>query len=385
MPWQPDAPRHCFANAGSATSPTQRFIPRFFVFMPSVASAVPIWVLLGTRHGDNQQLLAAAQALELPYRAIPLHFNAAAGLPPVLLGARRLSWRSEAPLAPPWPRVVLAAGRKSVPAAMWIRRRSAGRARLVHFNRPWAPLSWFDLIVTTPQYALPERPNVLANLMPFLLPPAPADAPLPMQERAAALPRPWTVALVGGNSRPYVLDDAAAASLAASVNARVRDTGGSVWVLGSPRTPASAMTIIERALDVPSQVVRWGDGENPYGALRRMADRFIVTADSASMLVEALLSGRPVTPFSLPARPDWRWRLASAWRTAAARAPSSMTARSFEAVLDAGLLSSVRDLGLLQRALRDAGMFDGTGRPLELAQRERSATVARIAELIESP
>jgi mitochondrial fission protein ELM1 len=253
---------------------------------------------------------------------------------------------------------------------------------LLHVNRPWAPLSWFDLIVSTPQYALPERPNVVSNLMPFL-PPAPVESsPVSWPCRAAGLPHPWTVVLVGGNSRPHVLNDAAAASLANTVNAQVREVGGSAWVLDSPRTPQSAMAIIEKSLDVSTCVSRWRDGEKLYRPLLGLADRFIVTADSASMLTEALLTGRPVTPFNLPVKPDWRWRFAAAWRAAADRNPSSTVARSFEAAVDLGLLSSVRDLGLLQRALEDAGVFSPSGRPLELAARERQATLSRVLGLL---
>jgi hypothetical protein len=75
-------------------------------------------------------------------------------------------------------------------------------------------LAWFDLVITTPQYALPQRPNVVCNLMP-LLPPVserpPGDA---LPSGAAELPRPWTVVLVGGSSRPYEFSQTAAASLA---------------------------------------------------------------------------------------------------------------------------------------------------------------------------
>ncbi|MGJ7487293.1 ELM1/GtrOC1 family putative glycosyltransferase [Variovorax sp. LT2P21] len=351
--------------------------------------AALVWVLLGARHGDNQQLLAIAEGLGVPYRTVPLRFNAAAGLPPILWGASRLSWRSQdaTALQPPWPRVVLAAGRKSVPAARWIRRQSGGQTRLVHINRPWAPLSWFDLIVTTPQYAVPERANVLSHRMPFMPPPDLIDVPLPvaLRTQAARMPRPWTLVMVGGDSRPFVLDDEAAAGLARRVNAQVRTQGGSAWVLGSPRTPASSMDVLAQALDVPSHVVRWGEGENPYLALRQRADRLIVTTDSASMLTEALLTGKPVVPFALPRQPDWRWRLATAWRGAAARRPGSMVASSFDALQDLGLLSSLRDLGLLHAALDAAGAFDGSGRVLALARQERAATLARIHALIDRP
>ena len=114
-----------------------------------------LWVLLGNRHGDNRQLLAIADALQRPYRAVQLHFRRGARLAPARWFAHRLTWRTEPELSPPWPRAILAAGRKSVPAALWIRRASGGQTRLIHVNRPWAPLARFDLVVTTPQYALP--------------------------------------------------------------------------------------------------------------------------------------------------------------------------------------------------------------------------------------
>lgn len=341
-----------------------------------------VWVLLGAKHGDNQQLLAIAEAMNRPYRVIPLQFNRAARFPPLVLGTGRLSWRTECALQPPWPQAVLAAGRKSVPAARWIRKQSGGRTRLIHVNRPWAPLAWFDLIVTTPQYALPSRSNVLTNLMPFVVPAPRESAAASLADQTTRMPRPWTVVLVGGNSRPYVLDEASAHLLAQTVNDQVRETGGSAWVLGSPRTNDAALTIIEASLRAPAHVSRWGQRENLYQTLLREADQFIVTADSASMLTEALLSGHTVTPFTLPAQPHWKWRLASAWRAAAERKPASAMARVYDWAVDVGVLSAVRDIGHLQRALADAGMFGADGRPQEVAARERRATLARITQTI---
>jgi len=343
----------------------------------------PLWVLLGDRHGDNRQLLAIADALGRPYRKVHLRFRRGARVKWARWFAHRLTWRTEPDLAPPWPRAVLAAGRKSVPAALWIRRASGGTTRLVHVNRPWAPLGWFDLVVTTPQYALPRRDNVLVNLLPFVPPVESAPLPASFAGRAASLPRPWTAVLIGGNSRPFVLDAETATRLASTVNDEVRRAGGSAWVLDSPRTPPAAMAALEGALEVPSQPVRWGRDENCYAALLGLADRFIVTADSASMLTEALLSGRPVKPFALPADPDGYWRFGAAWRQAAERAPRSIVARLLDCVVGLGLFSSVRDLGRLQQGLADAGLFAAAGRALAVAEAERARTVARINAVID--
>ncbi len=347
-------------------------------------NAEPVWVLLGKWHGDNQQLLAIARALNRPFREIPLRFNALSHLPPAFLGINRLSWDTEVPLGPPWPKIVLAAGRRSVPAARWIRQRSGGSTRLVNVNRPWAPLHWFDLIVTTPQYALPRRPNVLCNLMPFLPPPADPSPEMALPANAVNLPRPWTVVLVGGNSRPMVLCDATAAALAARVNEEVLQRGGTAWVVDSPRTPESAKTIIAQGLRVSSQIVHWQAGKPIYNALLNAGDRFVVTEDSASMMTEALLTGRPVSLFKLARQGAWLRRASADWRLASLSKPGSLKGRSFDLLAELGLLSGVRDLGLLHQALADAGMFDGNGEARRLASKERAETLARMIQLIDS-
>jgi mitochondrial fission protein ELM1 len=353
---------------------------------PGPAGAAAVWVLLGRKAGDNRQLLAIAEATRRPFRAVQLRFNAGSGLPPLLLGERRLSWRSEEPLRAPWPALVLAAGKRSVSAALWIRGQSGGMTRLVHVNRPWAPLSWFDLVVTTPQYALPDRPNVLQNLLPFVAPRPPwqAGLPAPLLPRARLLPRPWTVVLVGGDSRPYVLDVDAARGLARRVNDEVHGSGGSAWVVSSPRTPAAALDALQAAVDVPAQLARWGGEANPYPALLALGDRFLVTVDSASMLAEALTTGKPVAIADLPKKPDWRWRAVATWRELAARDPSSLAARGLEAAVDRGLVTSVRDMGRLRDAVAAAGALDGREPAGELARRERRRTLARIDALIEA-
>lgn len=351
--------------------------------MDSQATSAPIWVLLGKWHGDNQQLLAIAKALQLPFRTITQRFNWGAKLHPALRGASRVGWDTHEPLEPPWPRVVLSAGRRSVPMARWIRRQSGGYTKLVCINRPWAPLSWFDLVITTPQYALPARPNVLSNLMPFLPPQADSLPEQWLPTSATSLPRPWTAVLIGGTSRPYVYSDDAAQALAARVNKHVRDMGGSAWLFDSPRTPATIMPILKDSVTVPSQFVHWrGEGQKIYRALLASADRFIVTEDSASMTTEALLSDKPVSLFELPVYLNWKRRIATAWRQAAERAPGSGAARLFETAVDFGLLTAVRDVRLLQHALKKAGFFDGGHCPTAWAERERQTTLDHIARVM---
>ncbi|MFD1333337.1 ELM1/GtrOC1 family putative glycosyltransferase, partial [Methylopila musalis] len=174
-----------------------------------MAEAPRVWALLGRRAGDNRQVLTLAEAAGLPFEAKPLRFNPGRALPTLLRrgSLHTLTLESRALVAPPWPDVVIAAGKRSAPIALWIRMASGGRTRLVHVGRPWAPLSWFDRVVTTAQYGLPARANVIRNTLPLAHAPAEAEAIPPA---LAALPSPRLVLLAGGSSRPLMLDAAEA-------------------------------------------------------------------------------------------------------------------------------------------------------------------------------
>jgi mitochondrial fission protein ELM1 len=84
-----------------------------------------IWVLLGARTGDNNQALALAEALGMPFEVKQLDYNAlqslSVWLPPT---AASLTKAAKAGLKAPWPDLVIAIGRRSVPVARWIKRQN---------------------------------------------------------------------------------------------------------------------------------------------------------------------------------------------------------------------------------------------------------------------
>ena len=266
-----------------------------------------VWVLAGDKPGDNAQCLALAATLGWPTEVKQLRYRAARGalrLP----GTKRfpLDVAASSPLAPPWPDLVIGAGRRSVPVAEDIRRRAGGATRLVQLGRPRVDLARFDLVITTPQYRLPERPNVLHLTLPMHAPDAEARrrAAGVWGPKLAALPRPWIALLVGGSAKPFVLDAPAAHRLAAEVNALAAAEGASLLVSTSRRTPAAAARTLADDLRVPAHVHHWtaAGGPNPYAAYLALADAFVVTGDSASMLAEACGTGRRVWIADLPRR-----------------------------------------------------------------------------------
>ena len=197
-------------------------------------------------------------------------------------------------------------GGRRVGDALRIKRASGGRTKIVCIGRPWARLDLFDAVVTTAQYCLPERSNVLENTLTLNSPDAAVlnQAARHWGGRFAALPRPWIAVLVGGNSGSYVFDAGSARRLAEEANALAQKRGGSLLVATSPRTPAASIRVIEQSLDCPHVLHTWSPQkeDNPYLAFLALADRFVVTCDSASILSQACATGKPVRLFEFPQR-----------------------------------------------------------------------------------
>jgi uncharacterized protein len=308
------------ASKRRRTSVSRTFAITYARRMNTAGNREPrIWVLLGERTGDNAQAMAVGhavvEAMGGEVLEKPLAYNRHYRTPNLLLGATLRSLRREARdrLRAPWPDLVVGVGRRSVPVARWIRAQSGGSAKLVQVGRPRAPLAWFDLVVTTPQYRLPEAANVLPLLLPPLSPPALDPGELTRWRDAfAGLPRPWIGVLVGGTRAPYRFDAEAARDLGRQADALAARLGGSLLVTTSPRTGAAPSRALSEAIALPAHCNLWSPGadaaDNAHRAILALADRFIVTGESVSMLSEACGAGKPVAIYELSRRaayPAW--------------------------------------------------------------------------------
>lgn len=316
-------------------------------------------------------MIALAEALGWPFETRQLSWNLLNHLPNPLLGARAIALdRSADTLRPPWPDLVIAASRRSAPIARWIKKQSGGRTKLVHLLHTQMPLQHFDLVVTLEQFRVPEAPNVQRNTLPLNVITAVrrTEAAERWRDRLARLPRPWIALLVGGNSSSYTLDAATAARLGREADTAARETGGSLLVTTSRRTPAAAADALIDVLDCPAEIYRWqaDDGDNPYAAFLALANRFIVTGDSASLAAEAAASGRPVTLFEWPAKkPVRRW--------------SGPAGRLYRQLVYSGWIKPRRDFAAFHQKLREAGLVN-TPAPAR-APADMAETVARIRAL----
>lgn len=250
---------------------------------------VTAWILTGGAIGFEVQALGIAEAL---------------GLAPEI---KRVSppppWRWIAPwgpaapdphIAPPWPDLLIASGRQSIPYARMIRRRSRGRTFVAVLQNPAIAPSHFDF-VWAPAHDRLSGPNVLSTLVsPHRLTAVRlATEAAKLAPAIAHLPHPRVAVLLGGTNAVYRLDEPAAAAIADAL-AALADAGAGLMVTPSRRTGEAQTRIVRERLAGKRALVWDGTGDNPYFGFLGSADAVVVTCDSVNMVGEAAATGKPV-------------------------------------------------------------------------------------------
>ena len=358
-------------------------------------SSPTVWLVIGDKLGDNAQVEIIADALGWPVERRRLRF-----LEPYVYGKPRfkpslfhIDREQSDPLEPPWPDLILTVGRRPSMAAMWIREQSAGRTKVIIVGRPKRMMDQFALAIATPQYRLPDRPNVLQLELPLMRVDETriaAESEI-WRDEFAPLPRPLTAVLVGGQTKPFVFDAKVAEDLIdAVVRVNERD-GGTLYVTTSRRTLPEVVDALEAGLPDGSHLFRWTPdaNENPYQALLGLAERFIVTGDSISMMVEVARLGKPLAIFPLPVRSDlWtqvRERAARVLHGASEnREQRGLLGWLGDRLYDLNLVNYSRDFSLLHEKLIERGLAGRLGEPFPAAPSQAPDDLSRVVDRIRS-
>ncbi len=350
-----------------------------------------VWLLVGDKLGDNAQVRMIARALDWPVeeKYLRMRPDFEFGKPRVKASLHHIDGAASAPLEPPWPDLVIAIGRRMSMAALWIKERSGGRSRIVLVGRPRRLLERFDLVVTATHYRLPPRPNVMRLDLPLMAvdPAAVEAAATEWGPRLTGLRRPLVALLVGGPTKPVRFDPDVAGDLLDRSLEFVRGLGGTLFVSTSRRTPAAIADLLEHRLPVDARLYRWrpDSADNPYLGLLGLADGFIVTGDSISMMVEVARLGKPLAIFRQPPseRPASRL-LRPLGRLLHGEA--GPLRRLGDLLYRTGLTGYSRDLEALHDLLFTRGLAVPLGAPFPATPRraadEAAAVAARIKTLL---
>ncbi len=266
-----------------------------------------VWLVIGEKRGDNAQIMNLAEAVgwDCEVKNIFVKPQWAIKKPKVRPTLDHVDLARSDSLEAPWPDLVITAGRRLSCVGFWIKRASAGKARFVMVGKPRRLLDSVDLIVAASHYALKPGPNVARHDLPLMH----ADqrklesAAALWQSRLAENPRPLTALMVGGPTGGLRFDLETARDLFEKTIESVEESGGSLYITTSRRTPPDVAEMLRRECPESARLFEFDSeappSENPYHALLALADRFIVTTDSISMMVEVARLGRSLSIYPL--------------------------------------------------------------------------------------
>jgi hypothetical protein len=357
-----------------------------------------IWLVVGDRLGDNAQVETLVAGLGLPVvrKYVKVVDPWVKGKPKVVPSLHHLDLAASDALAPPWPDLVITVGRRLTLVALWIREQSGGRTKIALVGKPSCSTDPFALIVVGGEVQIPPGPNVHRTALPLLRVDEAevARAADEWRERLADLPRPLIGILVGGPTNPFAFTRGVERHLAELARQVVEEQGGTAYVTTSPRTPAHTVRALKESLPEGARFFEWRRGapDNPYRALLGLADGFIVTGDSISMLVEVAKLGKPLAIFPLPYA--WLHKLDRLRRSGARwlyREGDETTATEpRRTLLKAGralrLLPRTRDFTAVHDLLVERGLAVTAGEPLRPSSgnvpNDLPAVVARVRALV---
>jgi mitochondrial fission protein ELM1 len=278
-----------------------------------------LWLLQGKTAGDNAQVLALGESLTA---GTDWQAEIKTVSPELRRAAKRRKSQRPAPeifaasgMTLPWPDIVIACGGSSCIAAQWLKELAGGRLVHVQLGRLGVKPKAIDLVLETAQYGVAPTSNMISLTLPIVRrdPAREAAAVEAWENQLGNLPRPWLGVLVGGPASPIPFDAADGSRLLRRITELKRALGGSLLIAYGPRTPNPVREILELGLsgDRAHRVFGWPPQQpNPYPALLALADRFLVTCDSASMIADACVTGKPVEIFMLTI-PDYLTRFSS--------------------------------------------------------------------------
>ncbi|KAL1925360.1 uncharacterized protein VTP21DRAFT_243 [Calcarisporiella thermophila] len=319
------------------------FISRLFLAKRPISSQPKTWILSDGFADSERQCVALAKELNLPFEIKRIYLRKSLQwLPSIfqkwlidvsssLKGKKineKLPWYLYSPrgdtLSQPFPRYVLASGRESVPACLTATKLSR-ETFSVYLRFPPLPFLYFGAVIL-PSFEvfgrlikygpMASQRNLIRTELPLSVvnPQSLAVASqdvhksdwlaLPTQFLKRDQTAPLVTFLLGGPTRECNYDSKQIERLSRAINTLVEQHSARVLVVYTDRTPSNVRGIISRGLSelgsrdasrVKTLSVDAKDGDpRAYMAALAIADRVVVSADSPSMVSDAVAAKKPV-------------------------------------------------------------------------------------------
>jgi mitochondrial fission protein ELM1 len=208
------------------------------------------------------------------------------------LWIKPLSAVEEIAIETPLPELVIGCGGAGARVAAALRRPGVAVVAVQH---PRMALDKFDLVLAARHDGISGANVIVTRNALHRVTPARLAAEAEIWRPVfAGLKRPLVAVLLGGSNGRYRFDEEIAEQLAEQLAQMMELDGVGLVITPSRRTDPEVVEILREAL-VPRGAWIWdGEGRNPYFGMLGLADAIVVTADSVSMVSEAVATPVPV-------------------------------------------------------------------------------------------
>lgn len=266
-----------------------------------------ILILGDERIGTLSQSIGLAEEMGLSYEVLDLKYNKLSILPNFIFSDSLLrldkTSRKKLENISEFPKFIFSAGRKSAIAALYLKRKSQGQTKVVQIMNPNMDLRKFDLVILPRHDGIAEEkfPNIINTI--GALTKVNDKKILAEKEKFASWfesDKKYKISLMlGGASKKTKFTNESGANLAKLCSNISNNMNATLFILNSRRTGDELTNAVKSNLVCDFKFFDWKNlgNQNPYLASLAIADFFIITGDSVSMISECCSTGKPVYIF----------------------------------------------------------------------------------------
>ena len=266
--------------------------------------ATQAWCITDGAAGCISQVvgLANAMALEYSLKTVkirnPWHYFPSGFYPlPGLALSNALTFQPQT-----CPRYVISSGKRSVYASRYLKSVLGKKVTTIHIQDPKISSKYFDYVIAPAHDAITGE-NVIKtqytinHITDALLNNAVQSCKHDFQQYR----KPLILTVLGGSNKHFAFDPASIQSMLAQIDTLTNNLQAQTMILFSRRTPAAIQALCKDYCRDKKTLLVWQDEhENPYLALLKLADKVILTCDSASMISEAITAKKQTYVYQLP-------------------------------------------------------------------------------------
>lgn len=263
-----------------------------------------IWVLVDYKVGTANQAVALADAIGMKYEIKNVAYNIFSKLPNLLLQFIPLHVTHDTitSFAKEKPDLIISAGRRTAPLALYLKRNSKRKIKVVQIMKPNCDLNQFDLVIL-PQHDRYDNKSATSNIIRTVGALCMLNVANQIDQGILVYPNiaNSVAVVIGGNTKNYTLSDTDALVFVSILNQINSSSKVNFCISFSRRTPSYVKHIIQQTFSDAGHMIydpTTNCDVNPYYAMLYKASHVISTPDSISMCSEAASTGKPLYIFS---------------------------------------------------------------------------------------